>query len=357
MSPQINQLDFKGQQLFVGIDVHKQNWRVTILTAERELRTFSMNPNPEELARHLQQTYPGGVYKSAYETGFSGFWIHRHLTELGIDNIVVHAADIPTTSKEKSHKSDSIDSRKIARELRNGSIQGVWIPDQKLQDLRSLCRLRLKLVRDQSRVKNRIKSYLHFSGIEIPEKSEIWPWTGAFITWLESIEFQNPPARDCLLGHVQELKNLKNQIAEVLKKLRCYSQEPEIKEIVLDCLKSVPGIGFITAITLYTELGDIKRFPKLDKMTSFVGLVPSVASSGDKEIVRGISDRHNRYLRNLLLEAAWVAVSKDPAMILAYKELSKRMSKQKAIIRIAKKMLNRVRYVWITRKTYVDSVC
>jgi len=357
MSPQINQLDFKGQLFFVGLDVHKQNWRVTILSEERELGTFSMDPDPKQLARHLQQRYPGGVYKSAYETGFSGFWIHRQLVELGIDNIVVHAADIPTTSKEKSYKSDSVDSRKIARELRNGSLQGVWIPDQKLQDLRSLCRLRLKLVRDQSRVKNRIKSYLHFSGIAIPERSEIWPWTGAFITWLEGIPFENPPARDCLLGYVQELKNLKTQIAEVLKKLRYYTQEPGIKEVVLDCLRSIPGIGFITAITLYTELGDINRFPKLDALASFVGLVPSVASSGDKEIVHGISDRHNRYLRNLLLEAAWVATSKDPAMLLAYKELSKRMSKQKAIIRIARKMLNRVRYVWRTKKTYVASVC
>jgi transposase len=354
---QVKQRDFKGQVFFIGIDVHKKNWRVTILMKEMELKTFSMNPSPEELARHLHQNYPGGEFKSAYEAGFSGFWTHRRLSNLGIDNIVVHAADIPTTSKEKSQKSDAIDSRKIARELRNGSLRKIWIPEPALQDLRSLCRLRHKLTRDQSRTKNRIKMYLHFKGIPIPEEDEICHWSGAFIAWLESIEFDNQTARDCLLGHVQELKNLKAQIADVLKKLRRYSQEPEIKEIVHDCLRSVRGIGFITAITLYTELGDLNRFPRLDQMASFVGLVPSVSSSGDKEYIRGISDRHNRYLRYLLIEAAWVAVRKDPAMTLAFKQLSKRMSNKNAIIRIAKKLLNRVRYVWINRRPYVDSVC
>ncbi len=357
MTPQINQFAFKGQSFFVGIDVHKKNWRVTILMQDMELNTFAMNPSPEELAKHLHQRYPGGDFKSAYEAGFSGFWIHRRLSKLGIDNIVVHAADIPTTGKEKNQKSDANDSRKIARELRNGSLQGIWIPEPALQDLRSLCRLRHKLTRDQSRVKNRIKAYLHFCGIPIPEQEVIWPWTGAFIAWLESIPFENQSARDCLSGHVQELRNIKTQIADTLKKLRQYSQQPEIKEIVHDCLRSMRGIGFITAITLYTEIGTPTRFPGLDQMASFVGLVPSVSASGDKEYIRGISDRHCRYLRYLLLESAWVAVRKDPAMTLAYRELTKRMSKQEAIIRITKKLLNRVRYVWINRKPYVDSVC
>lgn len=357
MSSQINQLDFKGQLFFIGIDVHKQNWSVTILDDERELHRFSMNPNPEELARYLQRNYPGGRYKSAYEAGFSGFWIHRRLVELGIDNIVVHAADIPTSQREKNQKSDKIDSRKIARELRNGSLQGIWVPDPTLQDLRSLCRLRFKLTRDRSRTKNRIKQFLHFKGITIPDQSEIWHWTAEFDDWLESIPFENQTARDCLSGYVKEYKYLHKLITDTLNKLRQYSQMAEIRETIYDHLMSVPGIGFIIAITFYTEMGDPRRFKRLDQMACFVGLVPSVYSSGEKERVRGISDRHNRYLRYLLLEAAWVAVSKDPAMEQAYKHLCKRMSKQEAIIRIAKKLLNRLRYVWINRKPYAVAVC
>ena len=89
------------------------------------LQTYSMNPDPAELARHLKKNYPGGIYRSAYEAGFCGFWIHEKLTGLGIENIVIHAADVPTTNKEKVNKTDKVDSKKIARKLLN-RIRFVW---------------------------------------------------------------------------------------------------------------------------------------------------------------------------------------------------------------------------------------
>ena len=66
--------------------------------------------------------------------------------------------------------------------------------------------------------------------------------------------------------------------------------------------------------------------------------------------------RHNEYLRNLLIEAAWIAVRTDPALTLAYSHLLKRMSKQEAIVRIAKKLLNQIRSIWIKRQPYVIAV-
>jgi transposase len=103
-----------------------------------ELVTFSMNPKPEELAHYLSRRYPGGRYQSVYEAGFCGFWLHRRLQSLGIENRVVHAADVPTTRKEKDQKRDLIDSRKLARELANGSLTGIWVPDTFHEELRSL---------------------------------------------------------------------------------------------------------------------------------------------------------------------------------------------------------------------------
>ena len=97
---------------------------------------------------------------------------------------------------------------------------------------------------------------------------------------------------------------------------------------------------------------NIDRFKSLDELACFVGLVPAVYGSGEKEKVLGLSNRHNRYLRNMLIESAWVAVRKDPALTLKYSELIRRMSKQEAIIRIAKKLLNRIRFVWKNNTCY-----
>ena len=109
-------------------------------------------------------------------------------------------------------------------------------------------------------------------------------------------------------------------------------------------------------MSLYTEIIDINRFPSFEQLSSFVGIVPSLYSSGETEYTRGISFRHNKFLRPLLIEAAWTAVRKDPALTLRFNELTKQMPKQKAIIRIAKKLLRRIRHVWIYQDTYVKAL-
>lgn len=80
---QINQKEFKDQEFYIGMDVHKKNWVITLRNNNMELKTFSMDPSPELLYKHLHCNYPGGRYISAYEAGFCGFWIHRSLESLG----------------------------------------------------------------------------------------------------------------------------------------------------------------------------------------------------------------------------------------------------------------------------------
>ena len=124
------------------------------------------------------------------------------------------------------------------------------------------------------------------------------------------------------------------------------------QDLIHKYLCSIPGIAFVTAMTLYCELVDIRRFPDLDHLKSLFGFVPSISSSDEREKNKGLTHRRNAHLRYILIEAAWVAVRKDPAMSLAFAELCKRMPKQQAIIRIAKKLLNRIRYVWLNQTTY-----
>jgi len=115
-------------------------------------------------------------------------------------------------------------------------------------------------------------------------------------------------------------------------------------------------LGFITAFALFAEVVDIKRFSNLDNLVSYVGLVPSMHSSDDKTVIRGITNRHCAYLRYMLIEAAWVIVRKDPVMTAYFTRFSNgkdKDRKKKAIIRVAKKLMNRVRAVWLSQKPYV----
>ena len=129
MREQRNKISFRGQKIYVGIDVHLKSWSVTVLSETSVLKKFSQHPSPEALYGFLTRSYPGAEYHSVYEAGFCGFWIHERLTALGIDNIVVNPADVPTKSSEKLRKTDTVDSGKLARSLRANELKGIYTPD------------------------------------------------------------------------------------------------------------------------------------------------------------------------------------------------------------------------------------
>jgi len=335
----------------VGIDVHKKKWVTTIRAHGMELRTFSMNPSPKELADHLHRNYPEGIFKTAYEAGFCDFWIHHQLESLGLSNCVIHAADIPTTNKEKVHKRDQIDSRKLARELEKGELNALYVPQIEQQQLRSLCRLRQKCTQQGTRLKNRIKGHLHYYGIVLPKGEVSRYWSAAFISELESYCTKKTAGSSCLRFLIQELKEQRRRLSDITCELRTFCKRSGFSDMI-NCLRTVPGLGFITIVTLITEIIDINRFNKFDNLCSFVGLVPSTSSSGEKERINGLTPRRNKYLKHLIIESAWVAARKDPELLQAFSLLIKRMPKTDAIIRIARKLLNRIRYVWKNQTPY-----
>ena len=345
-----NVLDFSNQKFFIGIDVHKKNWKVTIQSNQIQLKTFSMNPSAEQLATYMQKRYPGGQYYSVYEAGFWGYWINRELSQQGIKNIIVNPADVPTSNKEKLTKTDKIDSRKLARELENQTIKSIYIPTEEQQQLRSLCRLRYSLTKELVRLKNRIKGHLYFYGKEIPEDSKYW--SGKFVDWLKQLEFSKPSGKKYLLVCLDEMIRVKERILLINKELRNAAQNSPDREIILKLYQTVPGIGFITAITLYTEIIDMKRFANIEKLAGYVGLVPSVNASGQNQRTTGLTVRKNKYLRYLLIESSWIAIKQDEALFQYYSHLVKRMKKTRAIISVARKLLNRIRHVWLRAEEY-----
>jgi transposase len=154
---------------------------------------------------------------------------------------------------------------------------------------------------------------------------------------------------------IQELKYLRQIIADVTKQIRTLAHEPPYCSYTAHLI-TIPGVSGLAAMILLTELVTLSRFRTLDQPSSYVGLVPGEYSSGEREITTGISQRRNAFLRGLIIECAWVAVRKDPALVLAFNKLCTRMPKQQAIIRIAHKLLNRIRFVLKNQTPYVPAV-
>lgn len=340
---------FRGQDIFVGIDVHLKSWNVSIATQAGLHKSFSQDPDPEQLVRHLRKHYPGGRYHCVYEAGYCGFWIHDELTRLGANASLINPADVPTKNKERVNKNDRVDSRKLAKGLRTSVLDPIYVPSREALEDRSLVRTRNQLGRKQTRVKNQIKAMLRFYGITLPDESSS-NWSNALLEWLEDLTtgredgFSTESGRIALKLHLDELLSLKKQIRETMREIKRLSRTERYRERV-ENLCSIAGIGAYTAMIILTELVHIERFPTFDNLASFVGLVPSKPGSGDYEPDGSLTPRRHNRLRHVIIESAWTAARIDSDQCAAYLKLTKRMTKSRAIIRIARKQLTRVYYV------------
>lgn len=358
MQTQSRALDFKGQNIFVGIDVHLKSWTVTVLTESLAHKTFTQPANADTLVGYLVRQFPGASYHSVYEAGFSGFWTHYKLKQMGINNIVVNPADVPTSQKEQLQKDDPTDSRKLARSLRGGELTGIYVPHPCSLQERSLMRMRATLVKDMTRFKQRIKSFLYFYGVTFPpqfEKSESH-WSRRFIKWLTcEVAMEHDSGNETLKILVQEAEQQRTLLLDVLRKIRLLSQSEKYAQNVA-LLRTIPGIGLITAMTILTEIENIDRFADTNHLAGFAGLVPNYRSSGDKASNGEMTFRGQNNLKKSLIESAWIAARYDPALLKSYHELIKRMDANKAITRIARKLLNRMYFVLKNKQQYVHGV-
>jgi len=347
-------IDFTGKTIYVGIDVHQKDYQVAKICDGICLGNHRMQASAETLIRHLTSHYHGADFQCVYESCSWGFNLQRKLTKAGICCIVVHAADVSTSDKERRRKTDKVDALKLAHNLWRGYLNGIHVPDEVLQKQRTLIRLRSQLTGDLTKSKNRLKSLLKYQGIEIPEQYANSKWSRNFLNWIQQQALKDELLKDSLLLMVEQINLLKGLLLKLersLRQLRKLSFEAQAK-----LATSVPGIGPTTAMMFLLEIGDIHRFKGFDALNDFVGFCPDTASSGQTDRSCGITTRRHKKLRSALIEAAWQSIRTDPALLQSYQTLTKRMKSTNAIIRIARKLLRRLRAVLISNIPYQKGV-
>lgn len=187
---------------------------MVIYTPHGFYKSFSQNPDPCLLANYLHRTFPNANFHIVYEAGCFGFWIQHQLQDLGLNCMVIHPGDVPTSDKQKRRKTDRVDVRKLAVELRAVKLESLYIPSEKAIGDRMLVRTRGRMVKQQTRLKNQIKSTLLFLGVEIPFESN-QHWSARFVKWLEELDMGDTAATTSLRAYLQMLCQTKLQIASL----------------------------------------------------------------------------------------------------------------------------------------------
>ena len=339
----------------MGIDVHKRKWSVATITESGFERVHTQNASAQELIDFLHRHYPEGDYLAVYEAGFTGFSTHYALADAGIDCMVIHAADVPTTQYESVMKTDKVDCLKLAKSLRAGLLNGIYVRPKDSIDDRGVVRVRRAVIKDLSRYKIRVKHLLMSNGVALPEqfdKRNGSCWSGAFIAWLKSdIKLLSTTRRslDLLIAQVERMRQAQLQATRELRSL----SRTEVYRDNYDLICSVPGIGGIVAMTLLTEVHDIGRFNNERQFASYLGLVPTSHSSGEKTIHGEMTFRGNKELGPMMIEAAWIAIRNDVGLAASFSRYCYKMKSQQAIVRIARKLSNIIIAVLKSKTKYV----
>jgi transposase len=289
---------------WVGMDAHKDSIAVAALFPERPAPVeWTEATTPEairRLGRKLQREAPGEV-RCCYEAGPTGYGLRRMLEAEGVICEVVAPSLTPVKPGARI-KTDRRDARKLAELFRAGLLTEVHSPSEADEALRDLCRCRDDVRVDLLRARHRLSKFLLRRHCIYRQTKHHWGtrhWA-----WLEELRFADPVSQatfDSYLLAVQQLEERQRQLDAQLEEFG--GQAPYREPVAwLRCFK---GIDTVTAVCLVAELHDFRRFRSARELMSYVGLVPSECSSGERERRGAITKAGNRHVRRLLVEAAW----------------------------------------------------
>jgi transposase len=335
------------EDLFVGIDLHKHRWHVTIRTMDLELFSASIPGTWEALERVLAR-YHGHPLQAVYEAGYFGFRLHDRLVDRDIPCIVTPPSLIPQEYGNRV-KTDRRDSRKLAHLLAKGLLKRVWVPNEEELYHRQVVRRRRQLVRDRVRTQSRIKAELRFYGVLIEEPRG--KWTQIYFENLRRVNFGNRWMQESFNRLLEQYEFLSAQIDKQTQLLRELS-ETELYQERVKILQSIPGVGVISAMELLLELQDVSRFRKAEQLAAYVGLTPSQYSSADKVRMGRITGIGKNTLRAILVEASWKLITKDQVMREKYDRIKIRSGGKRAIVAIARTLLLRMRRMLLDKQAY-----
>lgn len=334
--------DYTAKTIYLGIDVHKESYSVTAICEDEILKRDRLPASPEGLLQYCKRFFPNACIKSAYEAGFCGFSLHRFLVSNNIHNIVVHPASIEAQLNDRV-KTDKKDSLKIAFQLSQRRLKGIYIPTIEQESFRSVSRLRGVLIKQRTRCVNRIKGFLHFAGIKI----DFNHMSQKAVNKMENMDLSEDH-QFYMKTLLNEWGSCKNVIKTCEERLKQQSKNDDLEKFY----RSVPGIGSIIARILSNELGDMSQFRNERQLFSYCGLTPSEYSSGEKVRRGHITRQGKSFLRMYLTQAAWRAIRKDPALQQVFERIASRAGAKRAIQAIARKLVGRARSCILKKQPY-----
>jgi transposase len=293
-----------GISYSVGLDVHRESIVVSVLEGgSRGASEFQVGGDGRgvgKLVRRLRKLAGERRLECAYEAGPCGYALQRRLEAAGIACAVVAPSLIPVKPGERI-KTDRRDARKLAEQLRAGTLTAVCAPSEAQEAVRDLCRCREDAREDLMRARHRLSKMLLRRGKVYRAGKN---WTQKHRRWLLGLVWEQPAERVVFGDYLQAIEHLEERLQGLTAALEEQAGQDPYREPV-GWLRCFRGFDTVNAMTVVAELYDVVRFGSPRKLMAYLGMVPSEHSTGSRRRQGGITKSGNRHVRRALINAAW----------------------------------------------------
>jgi transposase len=364
-----------------GADVHKDLIVATITGDDLPPIQENFGTTKAELRKFRNWLIANKCEQVAFEaTGVYWMPIYDALSRT-IDTIVANPLQIKTIPNDKS---DSKDSKRIATLCLNGQIKRSRVFSEDDRDIRMMTRARSSYVKTRTQFRNRIHKYLSSSGVKLSScMNDIFCKSGRYI--LNGLAEKKP--LDEILNGIpsgkikkkQDLlrEALENDLNDTNRMLLVDSLEfldtlePKIEKLSLEILKkaqqkskdlailmSIPGIGFVSASVILSEIGNYNDFQTPDQLAKWCGLNPGENESAGKRKKCGITKRGSKHIRVVLIQAAQtISNMKKTRLSRFFQRLAKKKERNVAIVAVARKLICLIYHLLINQELYQEDEC
>src|SRR5215471_10720060 len=287
----------------IGCDLHARQQTIAMLDTDTgELLEKTLEHDGQKV-REFYAALPGPVLVGIEATG-SMHWFLKLMEELKIDCRVGHPAKIREAETRKQ-KHDRREARLLLKLLAEDRFPTIWMPSTEQRDLRVLLRHRHQWVRMRTRVQNTLQSMALSNGLR--RGTSLWSQAGQQALQALPLAPYASQRRTALLALYPQLQKSIEDLDEQVSEQAL--QRPQAHRLMTH-----PGIGPVTALATEVFLGDPSRFVDAKALASYVGMIPSEYTSGDRQRLGKITKQGNRLLRFLWCEAAVHAVRRDESL-------------------------------------------
>ena len=333
---------------YIGIDHHKQYSHMTVMDEKgKVIKTSKVGNFRCEVEGFLEGL--GSEMEAVIEAGHSSYTMIDVLEELGVKVRIAHPLQVKARAKARI-KTDKRDSKILAHLLRSDLIPEVYHRDRENRGFQRILRQRVFFVATRTRVKNRITSLIAQQNDEIRGRACQLKdlFNKAEMEFLQSIKLSSSDQK--LLDELLKLnRHLERRIKEsnnLVESLYTRMEEARL-------IRTIPGFGRFFSVLAATEIGDVSRFERAEKLHSYAGVIPSTYTSGERSYHGKMIKQGNKWLRWAAVEAVWPAIRSDFDLKLFYQRQIRRKSANSAKMATAKRLLTIVYRVLKERREYI----